>query len=55
LYTPEEALNAKLVDEIVEPANLLARAEEEMQRWCKIPGRSYFNLLYAFASKTNFL
>ena len=38
LYTPEEALKIKLVDEIAEPATLMLRAEEEMQKWCKIPG-----------------
>ena len=38
LYSPEEALSVNLVNEVVEPANLLARAEEEMQKWCKIPG-----------------
>ena len=37
LYTPEEALKIKLVDEIAEPSTLMLRAEEEMQNWCKIP------------------
>ena len=37
LYTPEEALKIKLIDEIAEPSTLMLRAEEEMQNWCKIP------------------
>jgi 3,2-trans-enoyl-CoA isomerase len=37
MYLPEEALSIGLVDEIIDPINLLAKAEEEMQKWCKIP------------------
>jgi Delta3-Delta2-enoyl-CoA isomerase len=37
LYTSDEALAINLVDELVEPANLMAQAEKHMQSWLKIP------------------
>ncbi len=37
LYTPEEALQIKLVDEICDPKDLMLRAEQQMQIWCRIP------------------
>ena len=40
LFTPEQALELKLVDQIVEPKDLLAAAEQEMLKWVKIPGKS---------------
>jgi 3,2-trans-enoyl-CoA isomerase len=42
MYSPEEALAIGLVDEIVEPNNVFAKAEEEMQKWCKIPSNMIF-------------
>jgi 3,2-trans-enoyl-CoA isomerase len=39
LFTPEQALDIKLVDEIVEPKDVLAVAEQEMSKWLKIPGK----------------
>lgn len=37
LYTAEEALSVKLVDELAEPTNVLIKAQEQMVKWCKIP------------------
>ena len=37
LYSPEEALAVNVIDEIVEQKDLLANAEEQMVKWCKIP------------------
>jgi 3,2-trans-enoyl-CoA isomerase len=37
MYKPEEALAVNLVDEIVEPAELMQVAEQRMQEWCRIP------------------
>ena len=44
MYSPEEALSIGLVDEIVEPINVLTKAEEEMQKWCKIPSKFFFKM-----------
>jgi len=37
LYSPEEALKIKLIDEICAPQDLLAKAEQQMIAWSKIP------------------
>lgn len=37
LYTAEEALSVKLVDELAEPTDVLIKAQEQMVKWCKIP------------------
>jgi 3,2-trans-enoyl-CoA isomerase len=37
LYSPEEAARINLVDQVVAPDELLAKAEEQMQIWLKIP------------------
>lgn len=37
LYSAEEALRIKLVDELAEPKDVLLRAQEQMAIWCKIP------------------
>lgn len=37
LYSPEEALAVHLVDEIVDPKDLMAKAEAQMAKWCAIP------------------
>jgi 3,2-trans-enoyl-CoA isomerase len=39
LYSAEEALKVKLVDELAEPKDVLLRAQEQMAIWCKIPGK----------------
>ena len=39
IFTPQEALKVSLVDELVDSANLLAKAEEQMKAWCKIPSK----------------
>lgn len=41
LYSPEEALAINLVDEVVEPNNLIAKAEEQMIKWCSIPSKFF--------------
>jgi hypothetical protein len=37
LFSTEEALAANLVDELVDEKDLIAKAEEQMIKWCKIP------------------
>lgn len=37
LFTPEQALKVKLIDEICEPEDLLSKAEQHMKMWLKIP------------------
>jgi len=37
LYSADEALAVKLVDELAEPQDVLARAQEQMAKWVKIP------------------
>lgn len=38
LFTPEEALKLNLINELVEsPADLMSKAEEELDKWIKIP------------------
>ena len=46
LYTAQEALDIKLVDEVVAPENLLQKAEDQMVAWLKIP--SEFKILNSF-------
>jgi len=38
-FTPEEALAARLVDEIVPQREVLEAAEKQMQTWCQIPSK----------------
>lgn len=38
LFTSEEALSVGLIDETTESEELIAKAEEKMQQWLKIPG-----------------
>lgn len=40
LYSAEEALAINLVDEIVDPKDVMAKAEEQMAIWCKIPAHA---------------
>lgn len=37
LYSAEQALKINLVDEICTPEELFPKAEQQMQRWLKIP------------------
>ena len=37
MYSGEEALKLRLVDELVEPKDLMPRSIEAMRKWCKIP------------------
>lgn len=37
LYSPQQALEVKLVDELCDPNSLLALAEKRALDWCKIP------------------
>ena len=46
LYSTQEALDIKLVDEVVPPETLLQKAEEQMAIWLKIPGKFYITLTY---------
>ena len=46
LYSAEEALAINLVDEIVDPQHLLAKAEEQMLQWIRIPGKLSLNLIF---------
>lgn len=45
LYSPQQALEFKLVDELCEPNLLLKVAEKRALEWCKIPGKIIMNLL----------
>ena len=36
-FSPQEALNVKLVDEIVPQKSVLEVAENHMKMWCQIP------------------
>jgi 3,2-trans-enoyl-CoA isomerase len=38
MYTNKEALDIKLVDQIVPGDIIMRKAKEEMERWLKIPG-----------------
>ena len=40
LYKPKEALAVNLVDEVVEPAELLSKAQDQIQKWIKIPSKN---------------
>ena len=39
MYSPKEALEIKLVDELTEPANLMEKAKQQMEVRCKIPSK----------------
>lgn len=39
LFTPEEALRLRLVDELCAPQDLLPKAQEHMKMWLKIPSK----------------
>lgn len=43
LFTPEQALKVKLIDEICEPEDLLPKAEQHMKMWLKIPSNKNNN------------
>ena len=43
LFNPEEALNIKLVDEVVEKDELISKAEDKIKEWLSIPSKSEFN------------
>lgn len=53
LYSDEEALNIKLIDEVAKPEDLMTRAEETMKKWLKIPGKT--SSCYHFKPPTNIL
>lgn len=39
MFTPEEALKLNLVNDLVDsPAELMEKAEQEMEKWLKVPG-----------------
>lgn len=42
IFTPKEALQIDLIDELVDPKHLIEKAEEQMKIWLKIPG-NFFN------------
>jgi 3,2-trans-enoyl-CoA isomerase len=49
LNTPEEALRINLVDELAEDqADLMAKAEKQIQQWSRIPGNFKKALLTNF-------
>lgn len=50
LYSPEEAIKIKLIDEICAPNDLLAKAEEQMLIWSKIPSKKNITESNAFFS-----
>ena len=39
IFTPKEALQIDLIDELADPKNLIEKAEEQMKIWLKIPGK----------------
>lgn len=43
VFSPEEALKINMIDEICAKSDVLAKAEEQMQKWCKIPSNIFFN------------
>ena len=44
LYTAEEALHIKMVDELAPLDQLMTRAHKEMEKWLQIPG-TYHQIL----------
>jgi 3,2-trans-enoyl-CoA isomerase len=46
VFSPKEALKIGLVDELVNSADLISRAEEQMKKWCKIPSNFLFILSF---------
>lgn len=40
LFTPEQALKIKLIDEVCAPEELISKAEQHMKMWLKIPSKS---------------
>ncbi len=38
MYDTESALKVGMIDQIVEPSNVLIAAEQELAKWVKIPG-----------------
>lgn len=48
LFKTEEALNIGLIDKVVPQEEVLSAAQQEMQRWFKIPGRSTANIEFLF-------
>ena len=40
LYNQQEALDIQMIDEIVEPNEVLAQAQVQMQKWLRIPGKT---------------
>ena len=51
LYSADEALAVKLVDELAEPQDVLARAQEQMAKWVKIPRKKLNIIIHKFQSK----
>lgn len=49
LFKTEEALNIGLIDKVVPQEEVLSAAQQEMQRWFKIPGRSTANIEFLFS------
>ena len=39
MFTPQQALNIKLVDQLVESKDLIEQAESQMAQWLKIPSK----------------
>lgn len=48
MFKTEEALNIGLIDKVVPQEEVLSAAQQEMQRWFKIPGRSTANIEFLF-------
>lgn len=55
LFKTEEALNIGLIDKVVPQEEVLSAAQQEMQRWFKIPGRSIVNIEFLFYFYINFI
>lgn len=47
MLTSEQALKVGLIDEIVSPESIQDKAQNEMKRWLKIPGK--YLVLYSHA------
>lgn len=41
IFTPQEALNIKLIDELCDSNLLLSQAESQMKQWCNIPSNIF--------------
>ena len=55
LFSAEEALAINMVDEICEPKELMARAEQQMQIWGRIPSELSIFVMFEQCAFTCFI